>query len=287
VAAFTSTPTNLAVAFDASGSKDPDGTIAGYAWDFGDTSSGTGVSPNHTYATAGTYTVGLTVTDNSGATTVVSHTVTVAAANPSVLASDAFNRTVAKAWGTADAGGAWTVSGGSTAFNVSPGAGNMVLPLNTTLTAMLNSVMSTSAKVTARFSLDKLADSTYVTLVGRQVGADAYTARLRVGSTGAATVYLLRSGTQIGKTYTPAFSIVPGQSYNVSMTVSGAGTTTVSANVWPVADTEPGTPQTSTTDTTAALQAAGSVGVSGWIAKTSTNAPVTLSFAKVDAVAGP
>jgi PKD repeat protein len=55
------------IAFDGSASTDPDGTIATYAWNFGDGSTGTGATPSHTYATAGTFTVSLTVTDNEGA----------------------------------------------------------------------------------------------------------------------------------------------------------------------------------------------------------------------------
>jgi len=58
----------IPLAFDGSGSLDPDGSIVSYAWDFGDGTAGTGVSPSHTYATAGTYNVSLTVTDNDGAT---------------------------------------------------------------------------------------------------------------------------------------------------------------------------------------------------------------------------
>ncbi len=50
------------------GTSTDDGTITGYAWTFGDTTTGTGVSPGHTYSEAGTYTVTLTVTDNNGAT---------------------------------------------------------------------------------------------------------------------------------------------------------------------------------------------------------------------------
>ncbi len=81
-AAFTSTATNLAVAFDGSASKDADGSIAGYAWDFGDGATGNGSTPNHVYGSAGTYPVKLTVTDNRGGTDSVTTNVTVTAAPP-------------------------------------------------------------------------------------------------------------------------------------------------------------------------------------------------------------
>ena len=45
-AAFTATTANLTATFDATGSTDPDGTIAGYAWDFGDGATGTGATPS-------------------------------------------------------------------------------------------------------------------------------------------------------------------------------------------------------------------------------------------------
>jgi PKD repeat protein len=70
-----------AIDFNGSASSDPDGTIATYTWNFGDGSPATGPSPtlkttNHTYASAGTYTVTLTVTDDKGgqgsATTTIS-----------------------------------------------------------------------------------------------------------------------------------------------------------------------------------------------------------------------
>ncbi len=81
VASFTFTPTTgeapLAVAYDASASSDPDGTIASYSWDFGDGQLGTGMTITHTYATMGTYTIQLTITDNEGATSSTSKTITV------------------------------------------------------------------------------------------------------------------------------------------------------------------------------------------------------------------
>ncbi len=58
----------VAVSFSSSGSTDPDGTIANYAWSFGDGGTSTLANPTHAYASAGTYTPSLTVTDNQGAT---------------------------------------------------------------------------------------------------------------------------------------------------------------------------------------------------------------------------
>ncbi len=52
--------------FDASGSKDPDGNIIAYRWDFGDGVKAAGIGPSHAYRKSGRYTVSLAVTDNSG-----------------------------------------------------------------------------------------------------------------------------------------------------------------------------------------------------------------------------
>lgn len=47
---------------------DPDGTVVSYSWDFGDGGTGEGVTVGYTYSALDTYTVTLTVTDNTGAT---------------------------------------------------------------------------------------------------------------------------------------------------------------------------------------------------------------------------
>jgi PKD repeat protein len=65
----TSGTAPLTVAFSSAGSSDPDGTIVGYNWNFGDgTAISTDPNPSHVYTTAGTFTAVLTVTDNSGLT---------------------------------------------------------------------------------------------------------------------------------------------------------------------------------------------------------------------------
>ena len=58
----------VALSFSGAASTDPQGETLTYAWNFGDSSTGTGVSPTHTYSTIGTYTVTLTVTNTSNLT---------------------------------------------------------------------------------------------------------------------------------------------------------------------------------------------------------------------------
>ena len=57
----------LVVNFTAGGSADPDGTLATYAWSFGDGATSTAADPSYTYTEAGTYTASLVVTDDNGA----------------------------------------------------------------------------------------------------------------------------------------------------------------------------------------------------------------------------
>jgi glucose/arabinose dehydrogenase/chitodextrinase len=70
VASATANPTAgaapLNVAFNASGSTDPDGDALTFSWNFGDGATGTGATPTHTYAAVGTYTAVVTVSDGRG-----------------------------------------------------------------------------------------------------------------------------------------------------------------------------------------------------------------------------
>ncbi|RLA94697.1 MAG: hypothetical protein DRG25_01935 [Deltaproteobacteria bacterium] len=56
---------NEVITFDGSLSKDPDGVISSYRWDFGDGETGEGVQVRHRYQAAGRYEVILEVTDNA------------------------------------------------------------------------------------------------------------------------------------------------------------------------------------------------------------------------------
>jgi len=72
-ASFTYNCTLLTCSFDASGSSDSDGTVDSYAWSFGATSA----TANNTFATPGSYSVSVTVSDNEGATNTSTQLVTV------------------------------------------------------------------------------------------------------------------------------------------------------------------------------------------------------------------
>jgi len=88
------------VTFDASASTDPDGSIAKYIWDFGDSFYlGNGSIAKHVYTKEGNYTVTLTLTDSRGLTYSTNRSLTyscrtqkgftVKVAPPSIITQDA------------------------------------------------------------------------------------------------------------------------------------------------------------------------------------------------------
>lgn len=91
VAAFSPSPSSgqapVTVTYDAEASTDADGSVASYAWDFGDGTTGTGATVFHDYASGGSYVVRLTVTDNQGATGSTEQTLVVAPPNVAPTAS--------------------------------------------------------------------------------------------------------------------------------------------------------------------------------------------------------
>jgi PKD repeat protein len=129
-AAFSSTATGLAAAFDGLVSTDPEGAIASYGWDFGDGTTGTGATPAHTYAADGTYQVKLTVTDSLGQYGTITKPITVAAP-PNQAPTASFTSNVSglvalfDGTGSSDADGtpasyAWDFGDGTTGTGATP-----------------------------------------------------------------------------------------------------------------------------------------------------------------------
>jgi hypothetical protein len=82
---FTATATGMSVAFADTSQPGAGGSpIAARQWDFGDGTTAADPAPTHDYATPGTYTVTLAVTDENGFTATTSQAVTVpgSAASP-------------------------------------------------------------------------------------------------------------------------------------------------------------------------------------------------------------
>ena len=95
-AAPSSGPAPLSVNFSSAGSTDADGTIVGYAWAFGDGAASSLANPSHTYASAGTYSAMLSVTDDMGlvGSTSVLITVTGSGAVPPAITQHPVGQTV-------------------------------------------------------------------------------------------------------------------------------------------------------------------------------------------------
>jgi PKD repeat protein len=123
-ASFTSSCSALTCTF-TDASTDADGTIASRSWDFGDGQSSTATNPSHTYSSAGSYTVSLTVTDNGSATGSTTQSVTVSSGGPAkvilneVLANEPGSNTAGEAIEIVNVGGTaisiagWTLSDGT------------------------------------------------------------------------------------------------------------------------------------------------------------------------------
>ncbi len=286
VASFTSSCTNLSCTFDAAASLDADGTIASYAWDFGDGSTGSGISTSHTYGAANSYPVRLTVTDNRGGTGSTTRTVTVTAAPGAIYVSDQFSRTVSNGWGSAPTGGAWTVTSTAANYGVNGSAGTIANPTGAGRLAYLSGVSAPEADAVLSFGLDKLAtgSGTFVMSHARRItGQGSYASKVQVTSTGAVTLTLIRTNSANAETTIQAATTIAGLTYAVGdkLTVRtqavGSNPTTIRAKVWKTGTTEPAAWQRSVTDSTAGLQGQGHVGIGSYVSGGATNGPITVA----------
>jgi PKD repeat protein len=278
-ASFTATVTGDSVAVNGTSSDANAGQTHTYSYNWGDgTPVTTGsLTANHTYAAPGPYTITLTVTDNgtppmSGTAT---RNITIAPPAAAEFARDVFDRTVpAGGWGTANVGGAWTASVGGTRLSVTAGAGLMTLAAaGNNAGAYLGGVAQTSSDITVGVTLNAAPSATGsdVYVSGRRInGVGEYRVRVRFMPDNTVRLVLSRVQTGVAEAFPGGEVVVPGLTYapgtvlNVRVQTFGTPTTTVRARVWATGATEPTTWQLSRTDTTAALQANGAVGLAAY-----------------------
>ena len=215
IARLSANPTSgvapLVVHFDGSGSSDPDGTITSYAWSFGDGVGGTGVTSDHTYSAAGTYTATLTVTDNQGAKGSTQTTITVSPQSSNILFNDDFSRNTGL-------GSNWQVYFGSFTTD-----GNFAISQNT----VANWAAVTQALNTNDYTVESVltipAGSLYSGIVARgnlSTGfyKDLYAAQ--IAADGTVNLYRRNAGSWTQLKSAQA-GIVAGTSYTLKLKVAG------------------------------------------------------------------
>jgi len=274
-ASFTSSTTDLAVALDGSGSTDPDGTVAGWSWAFGDGTTGTGRTASHAYPAAGTYAVTLTVTDDDGATATRTAQVTVTAPPADgIRAADAFGREVTGGLGTADRGGAWSVTGSAANASVTGGSGRLTAGAAVSIAGQLGvSVQDVAAQVDLVLEKAPTGGGTFVSLGSRSVGSTRYSTQAWFAADGSVEISLVAvvegAETEIGS-YTLPGKYVPGTALTVRTEAVGSGTTTLQAKAWTTGSAEPAW-QVSATDSRAGLQRAGGLVVDLYQSRSATS----------------
>lgn len=213
-ASFVVTGTSLlTVNVDGTGSSDPGGSVASWAWEWGDGTTSTTASgtTSHVYATGGSYQVNLTVTDNLGATsaavqqvatpnrapTLTSLTVTSLNelnATLSTVASDPDGQTITYVYAWGDATNVSDRGTTSTAIHT------WAQPGNYTVTVFVNDTLGGSASAT---TLVQATSNLYallnVTDVGTPAGTITNGERVQAADGSSAT---LTEATGAGSSYT-------------------------------------------------------------------------------------
>jgi hypothetical protein len=151
--------------------------------------------------------------------------------------------------------------------------------------AYLGSVSSSATDLYLEAASDKPASGSglYLSIVGRRVsGSGEYRAKAVITATGAVNLSLIRTTASGAESTIQSGLAIAGLNYAVGdrlairMQVTGTGTTTIRAKVWEVGTAEPASWQRSVTDTTAALQTAGNVGLMTYLSGSANNAPLTV-----------
>lgn len=236
-------PSN-AIQFRGSQSTAPAGQTLKYAWTFGDGSSASIADPTHSYASAGMFTVNLSVTGDSGGVATASTTATVSAlpmANAGgpytgvVNTSIAFDASSSTVTDQQALSFAWDFGDGSTAAGASPAHSYAAVGTYTakvTVSASSGGVSTATATVNVTAGSARAnAGGPYAASVGAAVTFDSSKS---TGPPGESLTYAWDFGdnaTASGAQPTHAYSTAGTFKATVTVTTSGGATATASAAV--------------------------------------------------------
>ena len=244
---FSQSINNLTVSFTDT-STDSDGTISARAWTFGDGGTSSAQNPSHTYSSSGSYTVRLTVTDNSGLTDFVEKSISVTApsnvAPTAAFSQSVTNLSVAFTDNSTDSDGtiasrSWNFGDGSTSTSTNPShtyasAGTYTVSLSVTDNGGLSNSTSHGVTVAAPPTGNVLQNGVTVSnLSGAKSSSVYYTIAIPAGATN--LVFSMSGGSGDGDLYvklgsnptTSAYdyrSWNSGNSENISVASPSAGT---------------------------------------------------------------
>jgi hypothetical protein len=201
------------------------------------------------------------------ASAVVASTLTAPAAfaAPTVVAKDAFERTVTSGWGTATSGGTYTGSQSAGVMSVGSGVGRFILGPSESGSMLLGTGTATDVRTDVSLRLDKQSGGAfYAVILRRQADGSHYRARLNLSSSGVPTLALSRvnGGTEVdvaSKTLTTTPLTVGGW-YTLSFSLTGTSPVTIQASLAKAGTTA--APQLVATDSSASRITAG--GRYGW-----------------------
>jgi len=266
------------------------GTPTSWSWDFGDGTSSTQQNPSKEYDEPGDYDVELTVSNNGGDDS-ITQTVTVEEVDPppgGFVVADAFSRSEANGWGSADIGGTYTTAQGPASnYNVSGGTGNILAPTSGVgRSALLTDPSATDVDLRFRVKTDKVptgGTSFIYSVVRRNGGNNEYRPRIILNANGSVSV---NASVVVGGSESPVGPpvVVPGLSQAADSfiwlraQVEGTDPTTIRVRAWADGDAEPANWHFTGTNNAAALQTAGSLGLRFYVNGNVNNAPIAFSF---------
>ena len=217
--------------------------------------------------------------------TPATYTTTYTSTGPAGLAADSFSRPAASGgWGTADAGGAWTTSPAGQ-FALTGSAGTISVPTPGKAGSALLNVSARDVDVTVSVASDRAPTGSgqYPEVILRhQSAGQEYWIKLHVAANGAvslgASAWTGSAETALGAEVATGLTETVGVPINIRAEVSGVNPTTITARAWKSGTTEPTTWTLSRTDSTAALQAAGTLGLRATTSGSTTNSPTVFSY---------
>jgi DNA-binding beta-propeller fold protein YncE len=240
----------------------------GGSWDI----TGTGETINYTcYAFA---TSGLASACDSGGVSITPTPTPTGSPSPTptpppagIIASDAFQRTVAGGWGNADTGGWWSVVGSPWNWSASPSAGSVIATPGADERAYLSTFTTQNVDVTMKVTLPRStqANDALAYVIGRYTAAYSpsyYSVGVGQGTGNDIIIRAQRSdGGALASDLDTGLLASAGAVVWIHVQFQGTNPTAVRARAWLDGTSEPGTWLLDVTDNTAAEQKAGMLGV--------------------------